>query len=600
MILGVIIVDKLYRKIIQNSDVGYAYHKVVCNRDGVPYDYKCIETNKAFERYTGLRAENFTGEKINKILPDKSDRQVDLIEYYERIVVNGERKEYEKYLKDTDRWCKMEVFSTEKYYFVTSCIDITEQKNLENTLKNNRLRNEQMARKSRSIVWEIDKDGMYTYVSPVVESVLGYRPDEMIGKKYIYEAVRREEEEEYKELILSMISKRESISDFENKLITKDNKEIWVSSNGFPVFYDEDQLIFYRGISIDISHLKIIEEEIRFLSFRDQLTGLYNRRFFEEELDRLDTERNLPLSLIVIDVDGLKLVNDAFGHRAGDLLLKKVASILEKGSRADDIVSRLGGDEFAILLPKTSLDKATSIISRINREIKKETVEAINLSISYGCDAKINIYQNIEDVLKKADMRMYKYKNSRNGKLRKEIIEKILERLFEKSPEEREHSKGVSGLSSAIGRALNLDEKEIKKLRILGKFHDIGKIVISEDILTKKDKLTQEEWEEVKRHSELGYIILSSSSEYISFAEDVLYHHERYDGKGYPRGLEGEEIPLNSRIIALADAYDIMTSDRPYKKAVSRDHAIELILRESGKQFDPSIVEAFLSFNIGI
>ena len=189
---------------------------------------------------------------------------------------------------------------------------------------------------------------------------------------------------------------------------------------------------------------------------------------------------------------------------------------------------------------------------------------------------------------------MYNRKNSGKLELRREIIERIMKRLFQENPEEKAHSIGVSDLSVAIGKALYLSDLQIEKLKMTGIFHDIGKITVKKEILLKEGSLNQDEWREIKRHSESGYIILSSSHEYNYFAEDVLYHHERYDGKGYPKGLKGEDIPLNARILALADAYNAMTSHRPYRKAMAKNKVIDIILEESGKQFDPKLVKVFI------
>lgn len=589
--------DKVYKKMVQNSDIGYAFHKTLCHSDDTPYDYEFIEANKAFEVYTGFRAEEIIGQRVEEILPEKIENQSEAMEYLNRIAIKGEKVEYEKYFKTTDRWLKIQAFSPKKYYFVTYFIDITEEKKKEEALKYSQLRYEQLAEKKHLIVWEVDNNGLYTYISPVAEKIFGYSPDEMIGKMYVYDAPYNCEED-YKKTILRAIKKGQILSNFENKFKTKDNRDVWISTNGFPVLDHKGEFLFYRGIDIDITHLKEIEERIRFFSFRDQLTGLYNRRFFEEELKRLDIERNLPLSIIMVDIDGLKLVNDTFGHNAGDLVLQKIAKILKDGCRADEIVSRIGGDEFVILLPKTSLEEANSIIDRITLEIKKRKVEAMNLSISYGVDTKNQVHENIEDVLKKADIRMYNVKNIEKPKLRIRIIEGILEKLFEDIPEEKAHSKATSDLSVAIGKALKLNDLHVEKLKTIGRFHDIGKIAVPKKILLKKEELSQDDWREIKRHSELGYIILSSSNEHSYFAEDILYIHERYDGKGYPEGLKGEEIPLNSRIIGLAAAFDYMVSNRPYRKAMSKDEALQIIAKESGNHFDPEIVRVFLKANL--
>ena len=266
--------------------------------------------------------------------------------------------------------------------------------------------------------------------------------------------------------------------------------------------------------------------------------------------------------------------------------------------RADDIIARMGGDEFVILLPRTSSEEAKTIIDRIHTKIRKEKIEVINISISCGCNTKKEINENIENIFKIADDEMYHRKTKKKTRHRRKTIETIMKRLFERSPEEKAHSRNVSKLSASIGNALNLDEMEIEKLKMIGILHDIGKIVIPKEILVKKDKLTNEEWREIRRHPEAGYAILSSSDKYIGFAEDTLYHHERYDGKGYPKGLKGEEIPLNSRIIALADFYDTMINHRFGREVMSRTETIDAIMKESGKQFDPKMVRAFLNVDL--
>ena len=177
--------------------------------------------------------------------------------------------------------------------------------------------------------------------------------------------------------------------------------------------------------------------------------------------------------------------------------------------------------------------------------------------------------------------------------MRNQAIKVIMQTLHETNPSEKIHSERVSKLCRKIGQAMELDEKMIKELEISGLMHDIGKIAINNDILNKPGKLTDSEFEEIKKHPEISYHILKSADVYTRLAEYVLSHHERWDGKGYPRGLSGEDIPLVSRIITVADAYEAMTATRTYKKAFSNEKAIEELKRCSGTQFDPEIVRAF-------
>jgi diguanylate cyclase (GGDEF)-like protein/putative nucleotidyltransferase with HDIG domain len=331
-----------------------------------------------------------------------------------------------------------------------------------------------------------------------------------------------------------------------------------------------------------------------YLGFHDQLTGLYNRRFYEEELIRLDKKRNLPLTIAMGDVNGLKLVNDSFGHTIGDELLRKVAEAIEKGCRADDIIARLGGDEFVIILPKTTRGEAKKVIKRIWDLAAKEKVSSLNISISFGYATKMNERENIQEIFKKAEDRMYKHKVYESSSTRSTTVDLIINTLYEKNNREMLHSNRVSKLCENIAMKMNFDKDDVNKLRTAGLMHDIGKIGISEKILNKPQKLNNEEWTEIKRHPEIGYRILSSVHEFSEIADYVLEHQERWDGKGYPRGLKGEKISIQARIIAVADSFDAMTTHRAYGTVLSEKEAIDEIKSCSGKQFDPNIAKIFI------
>ena len=344
----------------------------------------------------------------------------------------------------------------------------------------------------------------------------------------------------------------------------------------------------------DFSDKKEKRDQIEFLSYHDQLSGLYNRRFFEEEIKRLDTKRNLPLSIIFADVNGLKTINDAFGHEHGDELIKKFASVLRNNCRADDIISRTGGDEFVILLPNTSCEDVQSLTNRIKENIQEQKVMNINISVSFGWSTKDKEEQSINYLIKNAEDMMYQKKIFESASKRGAVIKSIMSTLHQKNPEERSHSKRVGFICESIGKAYNLHSDEVEELKIAGLLHDIGKVAIDSTILNKTEPLTKEEWTQLKLHSETGYRLLGTSKEYYNIAEYVLTHHERWDGKGYPRGLKGENILWKSRIIALADAFDSMTSDKPYKKGMSEEEAIQEIKNCAGTYFDPEIARVFV------
>lgn len=345
----------------------------------------------------------------------------------------------------------------------------------------------------------------------------------------------------------------------------------------------------------DITFEKKEKDYILEVSYKDHLTGLFNRRYFEEELEKMDNQESLPLLLIILDVNGLKLTNDAFGHLAGDDLLKKLASVLQHVCPDNGFAARIGGDEFVLLCPNSDHATADEITAKINHEINCEKINNMRISVSAGWELRCTLEQTMRDTFIRAENHMFKKKIVESKSMRNQTIKVIMQTLNEKNEREKRHSVEVSEWSRKIGAAMNLNEQMLNEIETAGLLHDIGKIAIREDVLNKPGVLSASEFDEIKKHSESGYQILKSVDSYSSLAEYVLSHHERFDGKGYPRGLRGEEIPLIARIICVADAFEAMLADRPYRKGMSRDEAINEIKRNSGTQFDPVVVESLLS-----
>lgn len=349
------------------------------------------------------------------------------------------------------------------------------------------------------------------------------------------------------------------------------------------------------GMIEDISQRKLAEEKVRHMSFHDQLTDLYNRYYLEEEFKRLDTERQLPLSIIIADLNGLKLINDTYGHLTGDQLLCKAAEIIRGNSRSEDIVARWGGDEFVILLPQTGAFEAETIRKRISEGCEKAYLEDFPVSLALGSATRIDLTKSVTELLREAEDRMYEQKLTESRSTKSAVLGALLKTLAAKSYETETHTRNMQEIAVKIGKTIGLPGSEINRLILLITLHDIGKINIPEEILTKVGPLTDEEWEVMRKHTETGHRIAMATEEFAHVAEDILSHHERYDGLGYPRKLKGDAIPLLARITAVADAFEVMSNGRPYKKVMTREEIIAEYKNCSGKQFDPDLVEILLS-----
>lgn len=395
-------------------------------------------------------------------------------------------------------------------------------------------------------------------------------------------------------VILENINKvmvEKSTADFIFRIFRQDGEERIINMRMIPQFDEEKNHIGNFGTVQDITRIRKTEEEIRYLSYHDYLTGLFNRRFYEEVLIKLDTEDNYPLTLVMADVNGLKMINDSFGHAVGDELLQKASNVIKSGCRENDVIARLGGDEFVIILTKTDAETAALIIKRLEVLAAREKIRGLKLSIAFGSRTKTRKEENIQQILKNAEDDMYRHKLYESASMRSKTIELIMNTLYEKSNREMMHSSRVGHICEKIGLRMKLDQDEINQIRTAGLIHDIGKMGIDEKILNKTGALSDEEWQEIKRHPEIGYRILSSANEFSEMANCILEHHERWDGHGYPKGLKGEEISLQGRIVAVADSFDAMTSDRAYRKALAYDEAITEIKRCAGTHFDPLVAK---------
>lgn len=432
----------------------------------------------------------------------------------------------------------------------------------------------------------------YEYISPSVKRNLGYEPQQYYDNPRFNNKIVHPDDRG--------ILKKIQSGDFdfskpvEIRIVHKNGTIIWYEETITPFYDSEGKLVAIESIMHNISERKKIEERLSYMSFHDSLTDLYNRAYFEEELKRLDTKRQLPLSVIVGDINGLKLINDAFGHKEGDEMLQNCADVLKSCCRSEDIVARWGGDEFSMLLPNTSEEAALNIVKRIKEKSAKIKGGRIPLSISLGVATKNKSHQDFTKMIKKAEDNMYRNKLIETKSIISSIISSLERTLFEKSIKTESHTKRIKKMALQLGKSIKLSPNDIDELSLLATIHDIGKVAILDIILNKKENLSKKEWETIKRHPEIGYRIAISSNQLSSIAEYILTVHEWWNGKGYPQGLKGEKIPVLSRIIAIVDAYEVMITGRPYKKAISKKKAIAELEKCSGTQFDPDLVKKFI------
>lgn len=378
-------------------------------------------------------------------------------------------------------------------------------------------------------------------------------------------------------------------------VLTSRNGETYdLENNAAPIPDDTGALAGVVLVFRDVTEKKEQREKIEYMSFHDALTGLYNRRFFEEELLRLDTRRNYPITILMGDVNSLKLTNDIFGHGAGDLLLITVAQAMQTVCRSDDIIARWGGDEFVVVLPGTGPEDAERIAGRIKSELSTRRARAIHCSISLGYDTKTEESEDIFRVLNNAEARMYTVKSLERDETLNRELNMLVDALFEKSGREKQHALRVKALCRRLGEALSLPESDVSRLMDAGYLHDIGKVIMEPELLERVFALSAVEANEIRKHPVIGYRILNSFDTTMELAESVLAHHERWDGTGYPKELKGEKIPLLARMIAVADAYDCMMNGADPQNSMKQKEVLGEIRRREGTQFDPQIAEAFV------
>jgi len=366
----------------------------------------------------------------------------------------------------------------------------------------------------------------------------------------------------------------------------------------FSPIYENKDIVGGIGIIEDLTKEHENIKKINHLMTFDRLTKLKNRTTFDEFILNQENIENMPISIIIFDINSLHIFNTSFGYDVGNQVLLEVSEIMKSTmlSHANSNVYRIGGDEFAIILTKTDVDEAKLFAESIKQKVKQIQSFDFDVSISYGVDETKSKHKSLSETYNQALAHMSSNKIYDGSSISTKTIDLIMATLFEKSKRERIHSERVSQIAKAIAKEYNLGTAFTNRVELAGRLHDIGKINIPEDILDKPEKLNASEWIKIKKHPESGFRILSTVPEYLDIANIVLTHHERFDGKGYPKGISGHDIPLESRIIGLADAYDAMTEERPYRMPLTEEEALKEIMEHRGTQFDPDVVDKFFIY----
>lgn len=483
-----------------------------------------------------------------------------------------------------------------KVLFIEGFItDINERKIAEQALLESENKYKEILSTIKDGYFEVNLKGKITFCNEAAARMLGYHFNEFIGisyreicknHQYVFDTFNNLFQTGTTEHVLT------------TEMIQKDGSEVYGELTLSVIYGRDGTILGFRGLGRDVTERIRYEEQLKYLSLHDQLTDLYNRTYFENELDRLNASREYPVTIISIDLDGLKLVNDTVGHEEGDQLLVACARALKKALRRADILARVGGDEFVALLPRTNGKAAETISERINEQVEKYNLaepDKIPLSISVGLATAEGPGKPLRRIFKEADDLMYRAKLHKGVDTRSQIIKSLLATLGERDFITAGHARRLEDHCIQIGEEIGLSTKQLSDLRLLAQVHDLGKVGTPDQILFKKGALSLDETKLMRQHSEKGYRIALASTDLAGIADLILKHHERWDGNGYPLGLRGEDIPIECRILAIADAFDAMTNDRPYRRSMQVEKAVAELKANAGTQFDPGLVEIFLA-----
>ena len=468
--------------------------------------------------------------------------------------------------------------------------NITEELALTRRYIIERQRLERVVEASTDMLLEIDLDKIIVNISGKGLNKIGAEETSFIGKKITDVLTDSLDNHEYAHF--QALSGNQYTYDWEYRM---KNQVLWFESTVSPIYDENNKIVGAINIARETTERKQKQIEIEFLSTHDGLTQINNRHYFVQKMEMLDYPYHYPLGVFMLDMNGLKLINDVFGHQVGDEALKKIAFILKQSFRQEDVVARIGGDEFAIILPNTTQERMAQRKTLIQNRVAATSVENIPLSIAVGYAIKTTSDQKMDDIMKSAENSMYEDKSENNRPYHNLLLSSFQKNLYALYPEEQLHAEKTHEYAMRLVKELDITSEELRQLDLASQVHDIGKIFVPFPIYRKPDKLTLSEYQIVQKHVNHAYQMLKYAENYEFIADIVLHHHERWDGRGYPRGLKAGEIPPLARVLSIADGFAAMTRERPYHKKMTEADALQELKNGSGSQYDPQLVDRFIS-----
>ncbi|MBT9155894.1 MAG: Cyclic di-GMP phosphodiesterase response regulator RpfG [Firmicutes bacterium] len=572
---------------------GVALRELILDADGKPWDYRYLEVNPAYERMSEFTRQQLIGKTWRELgVSEKSDWPKEYDDYVD-VALRGTSRRFTRVYHG--RYYEVQTYQPRPMQFAAIYTDITEQIEAERQTWENYDDWARLVTTMGDMLFIFDTAGGILHVNSAVEATLGYSAQELMGKAVSElhpEEMLQETEVNMQEVLMGRPPTRAV------PLVAKDGTLIDVEIRSTRGKWRGQEAVF--AVVRDVRERLLAEKRLRYLSLHDQLTDVYNRAFFSAEMERLQGSRDYPISIIMADANGLKLINDVLGHRAGDEFLRASAAVLRGVLRKADVLARVGGDEFAVILPRTGADVAGKVLERIRTASESFGAEGcvLPMSLSLGVATANDESVSLDDTYKLADHLMYRDKLAERSVAHRNILNALLQVLAERDFGALGHTARLKEFCLALGRSFDLTTKQLEALALLAEVHDLGLIGVNPTLLSSRSRLTKEEYGLIKQHSERGLRIAYTFPELAGVADFILAHHERWDGSGYPLGIRGTDIPLECRILAVADAYEVMTGGRPYREPLSPSLALAELVCCAGRQFDPDVVERFCALQV--